>query len=182
MRTLTASCTLLLAAFLLTNCDKGADSASEKDDKTLVNTDFDGLQGWVNNSTGTLSNKYAHSGKYSLTVGGGKEYGLTFSAPLGQLMATKPRKMNVQGWVRTEEANTAVQLVIQVTKPGTDEKVFWKGLPLFGGTKPGQWTELKTDIILPDNIGFDQVLGVYLWGNNAGKPVYLDDLRITSVE
>lgn len=181
MRTLTASCSLLLAAFLLTNCNKGADTAKQ-DDKTLINTDFDGFQGWVNNGSGSLTNKYAHSGRYSITVGGGKEYGLTFGAPLGQLMAAKPRKVHVQGWVRVEEANTPVQLVVQVTKPGTDEKVFWKGLPLSAGTKVGQWTELKSDITLPDNVAFDQLLGVYMWGNNAGKPVYLDDLRIVSAD
>ncbi|TGE20598.1 hypothetical protein E5K00_21630 [Hymenobacter aquaticus] len=182
MRTLTASCSLLLTALLLTSCNKDGDGASGKDDKTLVKTDFDGLQGWVDNTAGSLTKKFAHSGRYSLTVGGGKEYGTTFTAPLGELMATKPRKVSVEAWVRTEEENTPTQLVIQVTKPGSGEHVFWKGLPLAGKAKPGEWSEMKAEVELPENISFDQVLKVYAWGNNAGKPVYLDDLQIMTVE
>ncbi|PJJ48481.1 hypothetical protein [Hymenobacter chitinivorans] len=179
MRTLTASLALLLTGLTLTNC--GSDKKAD-DGKTLINTSFDEFQGWIDNSSGTLSNKVAHSGRYSITVGGGKEYGLTFKSPLGQMIAAKPRKLALEGWVRTEEANTPAQLVVQVTKPGTDEKVFWKGISLAEGTKPGEWTELNMNLDLPDNVASDQVLGVYLWGNNAGKPVYLDDLRITNAD
>ncbi|UOQ54280.1 hypothetical protein [Hymenobacter cellulosivorans] len=179
MRTLTASFALLLTGLLLTNC--GGDKKTD-DGKTLVNNSFDEFQGWIDNSGGSLSNKAAHSGRYSLTIGGGREYGLTFKSPLGQLIAAKPRKLAIEGWVRTEEPNSPAQLVVEVTRPGTDEKVFWKGVSLGEGSKPGQWTEIKKELALPDNVASDQVLGVYLWGNSAAKPVYLDDLRITNAD
>ncbi|MCB2380012.1 hypothetical protein LGH70_20630 [Hymenobacter sp. BT635] len=181
MRTLTASSLLLLGGLMMASCG-GSDKSAEADEKTLINTNFDNFQGWVNNYSGGLSDKAAHSGRYSITVGGGKEYGIAFSSPLGQLIAAKPRKLHLEAWVRIDEPNTPVQLVVQITKPVGDEKVFWKGLALAEGSKPGQWTELKTDLILPENVSSDQILGVYMWANGAGKPVYLDDLRITNAE
>ncbi|GAA4017033.1 hypothetical protein GCM10022408_33230 [Hymenobacter fastidiosus] len=181
MRILSSSLSFLFVGVLLVGC--GGSDTAVKDDKTLVDTNFDNLVGWVDNASGSLSKKFAHSGKYSLTVGGGTEYGgAAFHSPLGQITATKPRKLTLHGWVRTDEPNTPAQLVVQVTKPGTDEKVFWKGLPLSAGSKPGEWTELKADLVLPENVANDQILGVYLWGNSAGKPIFLDDLTIVSAE
>ncbi|WP_084444919.1 carbohydrate binding domain-containing protein [Hymenobacter roseosalivarius] len=158
----------------------GSGQTASANDKTLVNTDFDEFRGWVSNADSSLSNRQAHSGRYSLTVGGGREYGMTFKYPLGELAAVKPRTLHVQAWVRVEETTTPAQLVVEVTKPVTSERVFWRGVHLFGGSKPGKWTKLETDLVMPDNIAFDQILGVYMWGNGAQKPVYLDDLRITS--
>lgn len=181
MRTLTASCSLLLAGLLLAGCGN-SDKVSEVDPKMMIDTNFDDLQGWVNNATGSLNNKVAHSGRNSITVGAGKEYSLTFTSPLGQLIAAKPRKLHLEAWVRTEEANTPAQLVVQVAKADSDEKLFWKGIPLAEGSKIGQWTEVKADLALPDGISSDNVLSVYMWGNNSGKTVYLDDLRLTNAE
>jgi hypothetical protein len=181
MRTLTSSLSLVLAGVLLASC--GGSNNGAKDDKTLVDTNFDNLVGWVDNSSGSLNKKFAHSGHYSLTVGGGIEYaGAAFHSTLGQITATKPRKLDLHAWVRTEEPGTRAQLVVQITKPVGDEKVFWKGLPLSAGSKAGEWTELKTTLVMPDNVANDQILGVYMWAGGAQKPVYLDDLKITNAE
>jgi hypothetical protein len=179
MRTLTSSLCLLGVGLLLAECGS---NKSATNDKALVDTNFDNLVGWVDNSGGSLSKKFAHSGHYSLTVGGGAEYGAAFRAPLGTVTATKPRKLKLHAWVRTEEPNTPSQLVVQITTPVKDEKVFWKGLQLSVGSKAGEWSELEAELALPDNVTNDQILGVYMWGNNAPKPVYLDDLSIVNAE
>jgi hypothetical protein len=183
MRLITALLTLLLPSALMFGCSgANSDRSASANDKTLVSTDFDEFRGWVSNADSSLSNKQAYSGRYSLTIGAGREYGMTFKYPLGELAAVKPRTLNVQAWVRTEETTTPAQLVIEVVKPGTNERVFWKGIHLFGGSKPGKWTKLNTDLVMPDNVAFDHILGVYMWGNGAQKPVYLDDLKITSAD
>jgi hypothetical protein len=181
MRLSIAFVTLLLAGTLLSGCNGSSPhQTASANDKTLVSTDFDEFRGWISNADSSLSNRQAYSGRYSLTIGGGREYGLTFKYPLGELAAVKPRTLHVQAWVRVEETTTPAQLVVEVVKPVTNERVFWKGIHLFGGSKPGKWTKLDTDLVMPDNIAFDHILGVYLWGNGAQKPVYLDDLKITS--
>lgn len=181
MRLIITLLTLLLPGMLLFGCGGSSlDHTASANNKMLVGTDFDEFRGWVSNADSSLSNQQAHSGRYSLTVGAGREYGMTFKYPLGELSATKPRTLHVQAWVRTEETTTPAQLVIEVVKPVTNERVFWRGIHLFGGSKPGKWTKLNTDLVMPDNIAFDHILGVYMWGNGAQKPVYLDDLQITS--
>jgi hypothetical protein len=180
MRTLSTSFSLLLAGLVLASCGGSKDNTVS--DKALVDTNFDNLVGWVDNTNGTLTKKFAHSGHYSLTVGGGPEYAVTYRTLLGQVITTKPRKLQVSAWVRTEEANTPAQLVVQINKPGVEAYVFWKGIPLSTDTKPGEWKEVKTELVMPAEVASDQSLSVYLWGNGAGKPVYLDDLQITNAE
>lgn len=174
---------LLSSSLLVSACgDSESDQAASANDQTLMHTDFDELRGWMSTTDSSLSNRQAHSGRYSLIIGAGREYGLTFKYPFGELTATKPRTLRVQAWVRTEETTTPAQLIVEVTKPVTNERIFWQGIHLFGGSKPGKWTKLKTDLVMPNNIASDQILGVYMWGNGAQKPVYLDDLRIINVD
>lgn len=183
MRILTASLFGILSSLMLLNCSgPSSGSGVPANDKRLIDTNFDEFRGWVDNSGGSLSNVQAHSGRYSLTVGGSREYGLTFQYPLGELTASKPRKLHVRAWVRAEETTTPAQLVVEIAKPGTGERIFWRGINLFGGTKPGKWTKLETDLIMPDAIAFDQLLTVYMWANGAEKAIYLDDLQITSAD
>lgn len=182
MRTLASSFPLLLTGLLFLGCDGTNSGQAESNDKMLIYNNFDELRGWIDNTAGSLTKQQAHSGRYSLTVGGGPEYSLTFRHPFGDLTASKPRKLRLQAWVRIEAAATPAQLVVEVTKPGSQEQVFRRAINLVEHGEPGKWTELKADLIMPETIAYDQVLVVYLWANTAVKAVYMDDLRIATTD
>ena len=170
---------LLASSLLLSGCNANSDAA---DDQVMITTGFDELLGWVDNGVGSLTKEQAYNGRYSWSVGGGREYSLTFVYPLGELTTSKPRKLRIQAWVKTDQVTTPVRLVIEVGKPNSQERTFWKPLPVFAVAEPNKWLETEAEVELPADITSDQTLHVYLWANSAATPVYLDNLRITRIE
>lgn len=183
MRLIVTPIFLLLGSLLVSGCgDGGSHQVASANDKVVLDTSFDEFRGWVDNSVGSLTQKQAYSGRYSLTVGGGREYSLTFKYPLGELTASKPRKLLIEAWVKTEQIATPARLVIEVGKPNTRDLTFWKPLPVFAVSEPNKWMKTETEMEMPADVVFDQTLHVYLWANGAATPVYLDNLRITNVD
>jgi hypothetical protein len=115
-------------------------------------------------------------------VGAGREYSLTFVYPLGELTTSKPRKLRIQAWVKTDQVTTLARMVIEVGNPNSTERTFWKPLPVFAVSEPNRWVKTETEVKLPADITSNQTLHVYLWANSAATPVYLDNLRISRIE
>jgi hypothetical protein len=171
---------LLLAGSLLLGACNNSDVAD--DDQVMINTGFDELIGWVDNGVGSLTKEDAYNGRYSWSVGAGREYSLTFVYPLGELTTSKPRKLRIQAWVKTDQVTTLARMVIEVGNPNSTERTFWKPLPVFAVNEPNKWVKSETEVELPADITSNQTLHVYLWANNAATPVYLDNLRISKIE
>lgn len=117
-----------------------------------------------------------------MKTGPGIDYSLTFSAPLNQLSATKPRKLRLQAWVWVPDETNTTTLVVETT--GDKGIVSWEGIKL-GNTlgSYGSWQQLDQKIMLSPHLTSDDALRVYLWrpsGNDS--PVYLDDLVISEEE
>ena len=166
----------------------GACSSSESSDAVagdyFTRNDFESLVGWLPDAT-ALTKEHAHSGSYATLVNQDREFGLTYNAKLGDVSPHKLRGIEIEAWfyLSDDQAGEA-QLGVQVVDPQQDNKlVFSDGIKLAEQVKEYKvWTKVSKQIMLPDNINYDQNLKVFLWRGNATSPVYMDDLTIKALE
>lgn len=169
---------------LLAGCERAANVppvGSGK--KEWLHQDFDNLRGWLAEEQAvSLTQEKAHSSRVSIKTGPGIDYSLTFSAPLDQLSATKPRKLRVQAWVWVPEETNNTTLVI--TTVGSEGVVSWEGIQLANAVRDYKnWQHLDQKVMMSPQLTSDHVLKVYLWQRNGNdKPLYLDDLVISEEE
>lgn len=172
-----------LGLFAMAGC--GDSTAVAEDPNLLVNANFDGLIGWVPETmTATLTREKAHSAPYSLKVDATHEYSLTYSARLGSLSATRPKRVKLSAWVWLPTSAASANLVLTVSNPATptEKALLWEGLPLGKMGAVGKWTEISKVIAMPDNALPTYNLSLYLWRTSGTQAVYVDDLRVAIVE
>lgn len=166
----------------LAGCNSNSDAAA--DPNVLVSNDFDTLVGWLPDpQNATLTNEKAHSGHYSLKVDAGHDYSMGYREPLGRLTSTRLKRIVVSAWTLVPTADAHASLVVAVTNPANpnEKPLLWEGIEIGKGAKLGEWTELKKEVILPENVLPTNTLGLYLWRTGGDKPVYLDDLKVSMV-
>lgn len=171
-----------LAALFVAGCGSKNDAT---DPNVIVDNNFDTIAGWVPEpQNATLSRDKAHSGHYSIKVDGEHEYSLNYKAMLGQLHATRIKKIKITAWTFVSSADAKASLVTAVSNPdpANDKPLLWEALDLSAGNSPGKWVEVSKEIAIPEAATPTCILGFYLWRTSGNQPVYLDDLRVTVEE
>ena len=168
---------LLTGLFLSVSCDR------QSSDKILVENDFDGLRGWGLEHA-SINSERAHSGKYSVKIDGGLEFGLTFNQILGTLTNKKPKQINVELWAYIPANTAKASFVVTLSKPESQEHQFYQSFNLVDKTKNyREWVKISKRLELPDDIQLSDKFGCYLWRSEPSEEVvYIDDLKITVLE
>ncbi len=155
------------------------------DPDVLISQDFDSLNGWVGtvadaSAANTLTTLAAHSGRCAARIGGAVEYGVSFTAPLGQLLKRRPKALEVSYWCyRTDASGNAATLVCTITRPSTKQQLYWKGANMAEDVKRDRyWTKVTQRIDIPAEVDFSDELRLYPWRGAATSDVYFDDLQL----
>lgn len=172
---------VLAATTLLVGCAEDK-PASTVEGQVIAANDFESLDGWIP-ATPTLTREVAHSGKYSVTVGGGNEFGLGYSTILGQVASQKPHKLKLEAWAYLTNINSDATLGLQVADPATGQALFNEGIRLRDQVKKErEWTLVSKEITLPDNITYTNQLKVFPWRGPTADAAYLDDVKVSILE
>lgn len=147
-----------------------------------IRQDFENLRGWISpDKAASLTTERAHSGKFSIKTGPEIEYSLGYGINMGQLSATKPRKIHVEAWAWVPNAKNTTALIVQIGN--ATKTIMWEGISLSNKVGAyGKWQKIETDLMLSPEITSEDGLSVYLWRHNETESVYLDDLVITEAE
>lgn len=152
--------------------------------KNLISqNDFESLEGWMPLNPSVTTEK-AHSGRYSLRVGGNVDYSMTYTNALSNVSPTRLQKLDVSGWVMLPAKGSTAKLVVEIRNPAdATQGIFWETIDLPEQVKElNKWTEVKKTFTLPANLEPTYELRVYLWRGAAGIPAFLDDLVIARGE
>ena len=166
------------AALLVLNaCSSDTQTAVPENRVTF--SDFEELEGWM--PAAPLTTEKAHSGKYSVMVGNGAEFGLGYGNTLGKMSATKISKLTVSGWALRTGLQAKGVIVVAITNPANPaESVFWQALDIHEQVKTyNTWTKVSKEFTLPATIQPTYQIKVYLWLAGSTQPTFLDDVEIT---
>jgi hypothetical protein len=153
----------------------------------LLRQDFDSLNGWnnqlANETISPLSTAVAHSGRCSAHVNGALEYGPGFAMPLGMLVKTRPKALEISYWCyRINAAGSAATLAVVIDRPTTQKQLLWKGADLSKEfEKDKTWTQVIQRVDLPAEVDIADVLHLYPWRGGATSDVYFDDLQVRTL-
>lgn len=184
MSTATLRSSFLLASFaalglLATSC-KGSDSEVSVPNQIAFN-DYEAVVGWTSN-TESITRERAHSGIYSVKVGGPTEFGMGYGLELSKAVDHKPHKIHLEAWGFMTDPKATARLGFQLYDPAQNKEVFGDGIDYSTAVQtPGKWIKISKDITLPDNTSSAQQMRVFLWRAGASSPAYVDDIRISEV-
>ena len=130
----------------------------------------------------TLTTEKAHSGKYSVLVKPGVDYGLGYGGTLGKLSTTRPAKITVSAWVFLPSNQAASQLVTEIKDPATNKVQLWEGIDLPKTVKKfNEWQKVEKTITIPVDATASSRIMIYPWRGNSSQTVYVDDVEVTAV-
>lgn len=170
----------LLCAGLVSCSESGTEATPEN---LISRNDFEAIEGW-GPATPSLTTAKAHSGRYSIKVDSGVEYGMSYITPLSKASPSRLQKLEVSAWAMLTGKEGNANLVVEVKNPADDsQKIFWESLEIGKESKSlNKWQEVRKIFTLPANVEPTHELRVYLWRAGATQPVYLDDVTIARVQ
>ncbi|UOQ73508.1 hypothetical protein [Hymenobacter cellulosilyticus] len=170
---------MLLGA--LTACNSGPSTTAT--DSLLAN-DFEASAGWGDVQEGSLTTDKAHSGRWSIQTNPSIPFSYTYVRQLGRLDPKLTRSYQLKGWAMRTSTGSTGSLVVQVNKSSTDTtKVFYGALPIGDAVKSfNKWEAISLPFQLPASAAAENVVKIYLWGDKATAPTYLDDLELTAAK
>lgn len=174
----------VLSALVCAGLASCSDSKTEALPENLIShNDFESLEGWAP-ANASLTTAKAHSGRYSVKVDSGVEYGMSYTSPLSKASPTRLQKLEVSAWVLLTGKECNANLVVEVKNPADDaQKIFWESLEVGKEVKSvNKWTEVKKTFTLPATVEAAHELRVYLWRAGATQPVFLDDIAISRAQ
>jgi len=135
---------------------------------------------WKGQAEYITSNK-AYSGKFSEMLTKENEYSHTFSNRVGDIFTTKENIINVTVMGNFDNIECDANLVISLSS--SDGVMYnWNGMNFSYFIKdPNEWKKIYHSVRFHDIRSSDDVISVYVW-NSSGKPLYVDDLRISVTE
>ncbi len=167
---------------LLTACHASFDNPSATDlaNRIIVN-DFEAVSGWVHPDVPSLSIEQAHSGRWSVRVGPGQEYGYGCRLPLAQASAARPSKLRLRAWFFRSAPELSGGIAVKITKGDTDEKLQFETLGA-ADVPVGAWTARELTFPLDARVTGADHLEVFAWGPGLTGPLYVDDVELSAVK
>ncbi|MDO7850773.1 hypothetical protein [Hymenobacter convexus] len=174
-----AACVLALGG-----CQSATAPDATANAKQLMHNDFEASVGWGGIAEGSLTDKKAHGGHWSVQAGPDATYGFTFERVLGRLADPVPHKLRLQGWALRANPGSTARLVVQVNASPTDTaKVFYGSLPMAEAVREfDKWTAVSYSFSLPAKAAAGNDIKIYLWRDQATAPTYLDDVELLREE
>ncbi|MBW6492889.1 MAG: hypothetical protein K0B15_17025 [Lentimicrobium sp.] len=181
---------LIVPAMLLYACfNTSQPPAAEATDQTsqfnenqmVIETDMENVATlpsyWINQAVVVKMDKTpAHSGNYAAKLDATEKYSLTFRENFANINAKLPKRVVVNGWYYFAEPNDKAGMVMEINENGSN--YIWKAFNFSDVDKTiNQWNEFTAYFAIDKPITPDHQIKVF--GNGAGKLLYLDDIRIT---
>lgn len=144
----------------------------------LLNSDFEQFDGWGTARPSDLNEAQAHSGRYSLQLPAGAEYGNAYRTRFDRC----PRPLHylyLSAWVYVPGQHTgSTQLVMEIDCHGRQPNV-WQTFAIDEVVKRyHKWEPVYKRFRLPDGLAATDDLKLYVWHREAGDNIWLDDLRL----
>jgi len=146
---------------------------------TLLDFESHALE-W-NGDSAFLSSDFAFSGEYSEKLSNEHEYSYVFSRRIGDVFKSQENIINISVMGNFVKENSDANLVVSLSSP-EGEAYSWKGMNFsYFIKKPYEWRKIYHSVRFHNIQSPDDIIKVYVW-NNGGKPIYIDDFKITVSE
>jgi hypothetical protein len=174
-----------LAILLYSACSSPEPKKEYTADKPVVHNnlyyanDLDNFLQW--NLSADISKRPGHSGDYCSKTDSATPYSFGLNLKVSDLKNTKIKTAKISAWVKAENAFYEGKLVCSVMRD--ESTVYWVGSELKKFiTKPGNWYEAKAYYKLPDSLGLDDKIAIYIWNTGTKSAIYADDFEIQFAE
>lgn len=119
-----------------------------------------------------------HSGKKVSMVNETIEYSAGYDEPLGDIVMDSLKMVNITAWLYYDDPKVKARLVCSFEN--NKGIIQWKALDIQNTTKPGEWTEVRFKVPIPENLNSEDILKIYLW-NPFKHTILLDDLYVSFI-
>jgi hypothetical protein len=145
-----------------------------KENKIVLKNDFEKPQtGWGKDN---ILKGDAHSGQFYTRTDDTHQFSSGFSRRISEITNHKIKRIDVATWIRKTDNSANADFVVSLDR-GADP-VFWKTIQTReGAPEINEWTRLFASYDLPDSLGNNENLKVYIWNINK-YPIEADDFEI----
>jgi hypothetical protein len=136
------------------------------------------IPSWINEKTVmAVKEPVAHSGEYAAVTNDTIEYSYAYQEIFKNINSGLPKSVVISGWVYTTVAKPQLGIILNISDMG---KLYdWKVYPLADNLpETGKWVEFTSSFYFDKPLNENQEVRIFAW-NQAKKPIYLDDLKIT---
>lgn len=175
-----------IAGVLLYSCSnstpKTGTVAQDPQNNIEITNDMENAAGvipsWQNEKTVmAIKEPAAHSGEFVSITNDTIEYSYAYCEVIKNISPALPKKINVTGWVYSTVAKPNLAIILDISE--NNKQYDWKAFPLAETLgEPGKWVQFSGDFYLDKPLNPEQAIKIYAW-NQAKKPIYIDDLKIS---
>lgn len=145
-----------------------------KESKIIIKQDFENAQNRWNNVN--IIKGSAHSGSFYTSTDSINNYSACFSKNISEISDKKLNRIDVITWIRKADKRAQGGIIISLDRGTTP--IFWKSTPIDAGAPQlNEWNRMYISYDLPDSIGKNEILKVYIL-NKDRLPVDADDFEI----
>ncbi len=175
-----------LTGMILWSCSNStqqkATTEQPQQNKVEITNDIEnalaGIPSWgYTNGIVSMKQPAAHSGTYACLTTDTLEYSYSYSEIFKNLNKGLPKSVTVSGWVYSTVASPNFSIICDISE---NQKGYqWKAFPITESVKEtGKWFEFTSSFLFDKPLNPDQLVHIFAW-NQAKKPIYLDDLKLT---
>jgi hypothetical protein len=155
---------------------------SSLSEKSKIKTDyyqFESKYVFQNNFENDTNNVWitdiAHSGNKVLVCDSSLKYPGLFQTNTSYIVNNKINTVLADMWVFYENENTLSEVVFDLKQNG--KTLLWKGLEISYIVKPGNWSNVKFEFSVPNNVTIEDQLKVFIINTNKTK-ILIDDFTL----
>lgn len=178
-----------IASVLFYNCsnstqtpaDSGEKASQVEQNQLTIENDMENaaamLPAWINEITVVkMDGIKAHSGEFASKVDDVNVYSCTYREKFENINEKLPKRIVVNGWVYTSEANEKLTFVMDINE--NNETYLWKAFNISNlQLKNNEWNEFTAYYTIDKPIKPNQQLKLFGFGGK--KVAYFDDIKVT---
>jgi hypothetical protein len=177
---------IISAGIIMAACSNSGSNTQPADqirpNEIIITNDMENAAGkipsWAHErSVMSLKEMTAHSGEFVCVTNDTIEYSYTYSEQFKNINNGVPKSAIISGWVYSTVPSPLFSIILDIKE--NDKVHDWKAAQITDRLiEPGKWVEFNTTFYFDKPLNPEQKVSIYAW-NQAKKPIYIDDLKIS---